>query len=70
LLQPITSYFEAGPAMDVRNPNSDSPSPRPIKTTNEARQGVSGHNVRTVLSVALAAVIVIFALLWLFYFGR
>jgi hypothetical protein len=56
--------------MDVRNPNSDSPPPRPIKTTNEARQGVSGHNVRTVLGVTLAAVIVIFALLWLFYFGR
>jgi hypothetical protein len=62
--------FETGPAMDVRNPNSDSPSPRPIKTTNEARQGVSGQNVRTVLIVALAAIIVIFGLLWLFYFGR
>jgi hypothetical protein len=69
-LQPITSYFEAVPAMDVRNPNPDSPSPRPIKTTNEARQGVSGHNVRTVLITALAAIIVIFGLLWLFYFGR
>lgn len=56
--------------MDVRNPNPDFPSPRPIKTTNEARQGVSGHNVRTVLITALAAIIVIFGLLWLFYFGR
>jgi hypothetical protein len=56
--------------MDVRNPTSDSPSPRPIKTTNEARQGVSGQNVRTVLIVALAAIVVIFGLLWLFYFGR
>jgi F0F1-type ATP synthase membrane subunit c/vacuolar-type H+-ATPase subunit K len=56
--------------MDVRNPSSDSPSPRPIKATNEARQGVSGHNVRMVLGVALAAIVVIFGLLWLFYFGR
>lgn len=56
--------------MDVRNPNPDSPSPRPIKTTTEARQGVAGHNVRTVLIVATTSVIVIFGLLWLFYFGR
>jgi hypothetical protein len=56
--------------MDVRNPNPDSPSPRPIKSTNEARQGVAGQNVRTVLSIGLAAIIVIFGLLWLFYFSR
>jgi hypothetical protein len=56
--------------MDVRNPNPDSPSPRPVKPTNEARQGVAGQNVRTVLISALGAIIVIFALLWLFYFGR
>jgi hypothetical protein len=56
--------------MDVRNTNSDSPTPRPVKTTNEARQGIAGQNVRTVLFVGLAAIIVIFALLWLFYFGR
>jgi hypothetical protein len=63
-------YFKAGPAMDVRNPNSDAPSPRPIKTTTEARQGVAGQNVRTVLIVATTAIVVIFGLLWLFYFGR
>ena len=56
--------------MDVRNPDSDFPSPRPIKTTNEARQGITGQNVRTVLIVATTAVVVIFGLLWLFYFGR
>jgi hypothetical protein len=56
--------------MDVRNPNSDSPAPRPVKTTNEARQGIAGQNVRTVLIIGLVAIIVIFGLLWLFYFGR
>jgi hypothetical protein len=54
--------------MDVRNPNSTSP--RPVKTTNEARQGTTGHNVRTVLITAVTAIIVIFGLLWLLYFGR
>jgi hypothetical protein len=56
--------------MDVRNPNPDSPSPRPVKSTNEARQGIGGQNVRTVLIIGLGAIVVIFALLWLFYFGR
>ena len=56
--------------MDARTPNSDSDPPRPVKTTNEARQGVTGHNVRMVLTVGTGAVVIIFALLWLFYFGR
>ena len=54
--------------MDARNPESTAP--RPVKTTNEARQGVTGHHVRTVLIVGTASAIVVFALLWLFYFGR
>lgn len=54
--------------MDVRN--TDSTSGRTVKTTTEARQGVTGHHVRTVLFVSTGAIIVIFALLWLFYFGR
>jgi hypothetical protein len=56
--------------MDVRNPNPDSTSTRAVKSTNEARQGVTGQNVRTVLIVGLGSIIVIFALLWLFYFGH
>ena len=56
--------------MDVRNPNSDSTSPRPVKTTNEARQGIAGQNVRTVLIIGTGSIVIIFALLWLFYFGR
>ena len=56
--------------MDVRNPNPDSTAPRPVKSTNEARQGIAGQNVRMVLIVGLSAIVIIFALLWLFYFGR
>ena len=56
--------------MDARNPNSDSNPQRAVKTTTEVRQGVTGHHVRTVLTVGTGAVVIIFALLWLFYFGR
>jgi hypothetical protein len=38
------------------------------KSTNEARAGVTGHGVRYVLGFALAGVIVVFAVLSL-YFG-
>ena len=34
----------------------------------EARQGVTGHNVRYVLGFGLAAVIIVFAAVYLFYF--
>ena len=51
-------------------PIPNSASPRTVKSTNEARQGVAGQNVRTVLIVGLGSIVVIFALLWLFYFGR
>ena len=39
-----------------------------VRTATEAREGVTGHNVRYVLLFGTAAVIVIFAALWLFYF--
>jgi hypothetical protein len=35
----------------------------------DARQGVTGQNVRYVLSAGLAAVIVAFAAIYIFYFG-
>lgn len=44
-------------------------SERPIvKPTNQARQGVTGHNVRYVLGIGTGAIIAIFAVLWLYYF--
>ena len=39
-----------------------------VKTATEAREGVTGHNVRYVLMISTAAIVVIFAGLWLFYF--
>jgi hypothetical protein len=42
---------------------------RVVKATTEARQGVTGHNVRTVLAVSLAAIVVLFAAIYLFYFA-
>ena len=42
---------------------------RIVKGTTEAREGVTGHNVRYVLMVSLVGVIVLFAGLWLIYFA-
>lgn len=37
-------------------------------TTTEARQGVTGHNVRYVLMISTIAVIVCFALIYAYFF--
>jgi hypothetical protein len=42
---------------------------RPVVPTTQARQGVTGHNVRYVLGVSIAAVVVAFAAIWLYYFA-
>jgi hypothetical protein len=39
-----------------------------VVTTREARQDVTGHNVCYVLGVSLAALIVVFWIIWLIYF--
>jgi hypothetical protein len=39
------------------------------ETANEARQGVTGHNVNVVLAVSLAAVIVAFAVIYAAFFA-
>jgi hypothetical protein len=44
------------------------PERRPVLSKLEARQGVTGHNVRYVLWFGLAAVIVAFAAIYFFYF--
>jgi len=44
------------------------PERRPVLSKVEARQGVTGHNVRYVLWFGLAAVIVAFAAIYFFYF--
>ncbi len=43
---------------------------RPIvKSATEAREGVTGHNVRYVLTISLVGVIVVLAGLWLYFFA-
>ena len=43
--------------------------PRTVVPTQQARQGVTGHNVRYVLSIGVAAVIVAFVVLYALYFA-
>jgi hypothetical protein len=40
----------------------------PVKTTTEARQGVTGHKVRYVLALSLGAAIVVLALVYFILF--
>jgi hypothetical protein len=42
---------------------------RTVLPTQQARQGVTGHNVRYVLGIGLAAVIVAFVVLYAIYFA-
>ena len=50
------------PATDMNDRTHETSSDTPIvKSTVEARQGVTGHNVRYVLMISLAAVIVLMA---------
>jgi hypothetical protein len=52
-------------AAGTRQTGSEAPV---VKTATEAREGVTGHGVRYVLAWSTAAVVAIFAALWLFYF--
>jgi hypothetical protein len=47
--------------------SSEGPERRPIIIS--ARQGVTGHNVRFVLGFGLAAIGIVFAIIWMVYFA-
>jgi hypothetical protein len=47
---------------------ADGPEQRPVAPARQARQGVTGHNVRYVLGFSIAAVIIVFGIIWLIYF--
>jgi hypothetical protein len=49
--------------------NDPVPQPQPVVSAQQARQGVTGHNVRYVLGFGLAGVIVVFGIIWLVYFA-
>jgi hypothetical protein len=42
---------------------------QPVIPTPQARQGVTGHNVRYVLGFGLAAVVAAFVIIYIVYFG-
>ena len=49
--------------------SSQGPEQRPVIPARQARQGVTGHNVWLVLGLSIAAVVIAFAIIWIFYFG-
>jgi hypothetical protein len=58
--------------MDAPNkayPQSSPTDGRPVLSTRDARQGVTGHRVRYVLGFGLAAVILAFVIIYLLFFG-
>ena len=46
------------------------PTQREVLPTNQARQAVTGHNVRYVLYLGLGGAILALALIYLFFFAR
>ena len=48
--------------------NQSAPETPVVRSTTQAREGVTGHGVRYVLVISTTAVVVIFGALWLFYF--
>jgi hypothetical protein len=55
--------------MDPRPPDHERAAPVE-KSANEAREGVTGHNVRYVLLFGLGGVIVAFVIIYAVYFAR
>jgi hypothetical protein len=49
--------------------SSEEPELRPVVPTRQARQGVTGHNVRFVLGFSVGAAVVMFVIIWLVYFA-
>jgi hypothetical protein len=54
---------------DIRGEFFMKAEPHTVVTATDARQGVTGHNVRYVLIISVAASVVIFAGLLLYYFA-
>ena len=55
-------------AMDFRIQRSPGEGDPIEKSATEARQGVTGHNVRYVLAISLGAAVLVLACLWLVFF--
>lgn len=62
------SFLERRNRAMATSTNQSAPETPVVRTTTQARQGITGHGVRYVLVISTAAIVVIFAALWLFYF--
>ena len=49
--------------------SSERPQSRQVLSARQARQGVTGHHVRLVLALSVAAIVIVFAIIWIVYFG-
>jgi len=55
--------------MSSSESTSEGQEQRPVIPARQARGGVTGHNVRLVLGVSLAAIVIVLAIIWIVYFG-
>jgi hypothetical protein len=51
------------------SPSDSGPAAPAVVTKTEARQGVTGHNVRYVLGFGLAAIVIAFVVIYIIYFA-
>lgn len=57
--------------METRSPEQSASAGRPIeKSTNEAREGATGHNVRYMVVFGLAGVIIGLAIVYAYFFAH
>jgi hypothetical protein len=54
---------------NMASPGRREPERRRVVPARDARQGVTGHNVRYVLGFSLFALIIVFGVIWLVYFA-
>lgn len=64
MAQTAPEYRDPPPSQRARGP--DAPV---VETPNEARQGVTGHGVRYVLVISVAAVVVAFVVIYAVFFA-
>jgi hypothetical protein len=62
------SRFTQAPEQEAIMSSSDRPEQRPVVPARQARQGVTGRNVRYVLGFSIATVIIVFGIIWFIYF--
>lgn len=65
----VAGFLLQGKTTMTTNMSNQSAERPIVTTTDRAREGVTGHHVRAVLTVSLIAVVIIFGGLWLYYFA-